>query len=118
MTRQEFKRLMTHKLTIEKRKRSVTGDWETVETYKSIPGFVEYGKRKSVDEEGEEITVNAVVFLMPDSPINVEHGYWLITQTHPYKRSPMHAVNIIPIDDPRTGKTHHIEIETRMGAVT
>ena len=111
----EFQRMMTHKVTLEKLERSYTGDWETVETHKDVPGFVEYGKRRSVNDQGEEITVNAVVFLMPDAPIDSEHEHWKITQTHPYKRSPMQVVNILPIDDPRTGETHHYEIESRTG---
>lgn len=111
----QFQRLMTHKVTLEKLVRSYTGDWETVKTHEDVPCFVEYGKRRTVNDEGEEITVDAVVFLMPDGPFEPEHEHWTITQTHPYKRSPMQVVNILPIDDPRTGETHHYEIESRTG---
>ncbi|GAK03120.1 hypothetical protein JCM19037_1413 [Geomicrobium sp. JCM 19037] len=114
-SKQQIKSLMSHRVTIDKRDRSYNGDWETVESYSDQPAFVEYGKRRSVNQQGVEVMVNALIFLPDDAPIDVQHESWRITQTHPYQRSPMEAINIAPIDDPRTGETHHYEIETRMG---
>jgi hypothetical protein len=37
----------------------------------------------------------------------------MIDQVSPYIREDMEVIRIDPIDDPRTGKTHHYELAVR-----
>lgn len=111
--KQQYRRLMTHKITIEKLDRDYTGKLVPVETTENVPAFVQYGSKLVTDREGEETVAGAVVFLLNDAPINPTHKHWRITQTHPYSRGPMSVIIVDPIDDPRTGKTHHFEAATK-----
>jgi len=108
-----FKKLMTHTFTIIKRERNWEGSFEDTETYEDIKGFAEYGKRLVTDRQGEEVVANALIFLPNTAPIDTEYPYWVITQSAPYNRVRMEIINVYPIDDPRTGKTHHYEVNVR-----
>lgn len=108
-----FIKLMTHTLTIRKRERDWQGQFSDIETHEGIKGFVEYGKKLVTNREGEEVVASAMVFLRNDAPINPEHPHWMITQTAPYSRENLEVIEIDPIDDPRTGKTHHYEVPVR-----
>jgi len=110
MTSPKYKQLMTHKATIKQLGRNSEGDWTTVATYNNIPCFFEWGKRVVVDLKGEEVTAAATVFLLPDAPIVETADRWEIEQTAPYSRQKTIMIRIDPIDDPRTGKTHHLEM--------
>ena len=107
--RPEFARLMTHTLTIHRRERDWQGAFQTVLTTPGVRGFVEYGKRKVVNRKGEEVTAAAIVYLRNDAPVDAEHPHWLIDQTAPHIRQNLDVIDIYPIDDPRTGNTHHYE---------
>jgi len=113
MTSQKFKRLMTHKVSIIKRERTLTGDFENTTIACLVPAFVEYGVELKTYKDKEEVTANTIIYLTPTAPISSEHPYWLISQTHPYGRQVMEVLQILPIDDPRTGKTHHYEVLAR-----
>lgn len=109
----QFVRLMSHTLTIRKRERDWQGTFSDVETHSNIPGFVEHSKRLVTDKEGEEVVASATVFLKNTAPIDSEYEHWLIDQTAPYSREGLEVIRIDPIDDPRTGKTHHYEVAVR-----
>ena len=106
----KFKKLMTHKATLRKLQRNMEGDWETVSTYTGIPCFFEWGRKVVRDKKGEEVTAAGIVFFYPDAPISDDNYYWEIEQTHPYARAKTTMIRIDPIDDPRTGITHHKEV--------
>lgn len=109
----EFKSLMTHKITLIKRDRNVSGDFSILSSIPDLDGFVEYGNKLVTTEKGEEVTATAIVFLKDDCGIDIEWDYWMINQTSPYTRNNMEVLLIDPIDDPRTGNTHHFEIAVR-----
>ena len=111
--RPEFARLMTHVLTIHKRDRDWQGNFIDLALYAGVKGFVEYGRRKVTDRQGEEVMASAIIYLRDDAPIDPEHEHWLIDQTSPYERSSMEVIRVDPIDDPRMGKTHHYEVAVR-----
>ena len=111
MTNPKFKKLMTHKATIKEMGKNIEGDWETKNTHTNIPCFFEWGKRVVINRQGEEVTAAAIVFLMPDAPINDDDkNQWKLEQTAPYSRQETTMIRIDPADDPRTGITHHLEV--------
>jgi hypothetical protein len=107
-----FDKLMTHSLIIHKQEKDWQGAFKDVAAY-STKGFVQYGKSLTTDQKGEEVVAGAVVFLPKDAPINSEHEHWLIDQTLPYSRKGMRVIAVNPIDDPRTGRTHHYEVAVK-----
>jgi len=111
--RSEFVRLMTHTLTIHKRERDWQGVFKDIKVTSDVKGFVQYGKKLVTDSKGEEVVSSATVFLRNDAPVDPRHEHWLIDQTAPYVRSNMEVIRIDPIDDPRTGETHHYEVAVR-----
>lgn len=108
-----FKRLMTHRITLTRRQRDGSGNFSVVSTHESVPAFVEWGRRLAVDRHGEEFSASAIVYLQSDAPVDPEHEHWQVTQTSPYTRGPVDVGAISPIDDPRTGRTHHYELALR-----
>ena len=107
-----FQKLMTHALTIRRRERDWQGNFKDVASYVE-KGFVQYGKKLVTDLKGEEVLASAIVFLPSTSHINPEHEHWMIDQKAPLIRDDMEVIRIDPIDDPRTGKTHHYEVAVR-----
>jgi hypothetical protein len=65
------------------------------------------------DVKGEEVLASAIVFLPSTSHINPEHEHWMIDQKNPLIREDMEVIRVDPIDDPRTGRTHHYEVAVR-----
>lgn len=110
MTNPKFKQLMTHKTTIKQMRRNTEGDWVIVETHTNIPCFFEWGKKVVADRNGEEVTAAAIVYLMPSAPIVESSDQWKLEQTAPYSRQEVVMIKVDPVDDPRTGKTHHLEV--------
>ncbi len=111
--RPQFARLMTHTLTVRKRERDWQGAFQEVITTPDVKGFVQYGKKLVTDRKGEEVVASAIIFLRNDAPVDSEHEHWMIDQTTPYTRENMEVIRIDPIDDPRTGNTHHFEVAVR-----
>lgn len=111
--RSEFVRLLSHTLTIRKRERDWQGNFSDVKTYTGQKGFVQYGKKLVTDKKGQEVLASAIIFLKNTAPIDPEYEHWMIDQTSPYARSNMEVLRIDPVDDPRTGKTHHYEVAVR-----
>lgn len=107
-----LKKIMTHSLTIRKRERDWQGSFSDKETF-SARGFVQYGTKLVTDRTGEQVAASAIVFLPDTAPIDPSHEYWMIDQVSPYIREDMEVIRIDPIDDPRTGKTHHYELAVR-----
>ena len=107
-----FQKLMTHALTIRRRERDWQGDFKDAVSY-AEKGFVQYGKKLVTNTKGEEVIASAMVFLPATSHINPEHEHWIIDQKAPLIRENMEVIRIDPIDDPRTGKTHHYEVAVR-----
>jgi hypothetical protein len=108
----EFIALMTHDVIVRKRDRNITGDWQTL-SEDSEKGFVEYGNHLVTNAKDENIKCTAIVYLKSTSVIDINHLYWEIDQTSPYSRSSMEVMKINPIDDPRTGRTHHYEVHAK-----
>lgn len=108
----EFKKLMTHTVTLRKRQRNVSGDFSDISST-SLSGFVEYGNKLITTEKGEQLNSTAIVYLLDDCGIDINWPYWMIDQTNPYSRPNMEVLLIQPIDDPRNGKTHHFECIVR-----
>lgn len=109
----QYAKLMTHRFTIRKRERNWQGDFADTATYTDIRGFAEYGKHLVTDRKGEQVLASAIVFLREDAPVDSEHEHWMFDQTFPYLRSNLEVIRVDPIDDPRTGKTHHYEVAVR-----
>jgi hypothetical protein len=107
-----FKKLMTHTLTIRKRERDWQGGFKDAASY-AEKGFVQYGKKLVTNTKGEEVIASAMVFLPATSHINPEHEHWIIDQKAPLIRENMEVIRVDPIDDPRTGRTHHYEVAVR-----
>jgi hypothetical protein len=108
-----LKKLMTHTLTIRKRARDWQGSFSDTETFSGIRGFVQYGTKLVTNQKGEEVTASAIIFLPDTTPIDPTYEHWMIDQVSPYSRENMEVIRIDPIDDPRTGKTHHYEVAVR-----
>jgi len=106
----EFDNLLTHTVTLRKRLRNTQGDFSD-DSSESIPGFVEWDKKLSVNKLGEDVVIKGIIYLKDNCGIDETHEYWMVDQTLPYSRPNLDVVNIISIDDPRTGKTHHYELE-------
>lgn len=113
MSKAVFNKLMTHRVTIVKLGRNYAGKLEPISEFFNVPAFVQYGRKMVVDREGEEVSASAIVFLRADTPMDPQHEHWEIIQTAPYSRGKMKVITIDPIDDPRTGKTHHFEVAVR-----
>ena len=109
----EYKKLMTHKITLKKRKRDGYGDFSVLSSVSDLPGFVQYGNKLVTTKDGEEVTATAIVFLQDDCGIDINWPYWAIDQTAPYSRANMEVLNIDPIDNPENGLTHHFELACR-----
>lgn len=107
----KFRRLMTHSGTIIRRVKGVSGSMTDQSTTASQPCFFEYNRRRSVNRQGEEVTTNAVLFLPADNATyDHTHEYWeFIDAGDPARR--LQQVNVRRIDDPRTGQSHHYEID-------
>jgi hypothetical protein len=131
-----FQKLMTHTLIIRKRERDWQGNFKDVEVDQESDfhafiqtefgaliegkasileekGFVQYGRKLVTDTKGEEVLASAIIFLPASSHINPFHEHWMIDQKAPLIRDDMEVIRIDPIDDPRTGKTHHYEVAVR-----
>lgn len=108
-----LKRLMTHDLRIRKRVRDWEGSFSDSEVHEHVRGFVQYGTKLVTDRTGEQVVASAIVFLPDTAPIDPSHEHWMIDQVSPYIREDMEVIRIDPIDDPRTGKTHHYELAVR-----
>jgi hypothetical protein len=109
----EFKSMMTHTVTLIKRKRNTSGDFSNILSIPDLKGFVQYGNFLITTNKGEEVKATAIIFLQDDCGIDVNHPYWLINQISPQVRGNMEVVNIDPISNPLTGKTHHFECAVR-----
>lgn len=108
----EFNKLMTHSITLKKMDRDYKGKL-SMSSSQSLKGFVQFGNhlvRKDKDDPDELVTAKAIVFLKNDAIIDITHENWEIDQTSPQTRLGMEVISIDPIDDPRSGNTHHYEI--------
>lgn len=112
MSLASFEALMTHTILLRKRERNSSGDFSDISS-SSLNGFVEYGNHLITTDKGEELLAAAIIYLKDDCGIDINYEYWMIDQTAPYARSDMEVIKINPIDDPRTGNTHHYEIHVR-----
>ena len=114
MSLTNFTNLMTHTVNLRKRNRDYKGDFVDVDT-NELKGFVQYGNHYTTNENKEKLLSSAIVFLSDSAIpyIDISHENYMIDQTSPYVRSNMEVLKIDPIDDPRTGKTHHFEIYVR-----
>lgn len=112
MSLASFKKLMTHTLTLRKRQRNSSGDFSDISSV-VVKGFVEYGNKLITTAKGEEVKATAIVYLKDDCGIDISWEYWMIDQSSPYIRNNMEVLTIDPVDDPRTGNTHHYECGVR-----
>jgi hypothetical protein len=108
MSMQQYNNLMTHDIKIRKRKRNKSGDFYDLSD-STVKGFCQYGDVFYTDEKGEKKLAAAIVFLKDDCGIDIKYRYWMLDQLTPYNRPNLEVLKIDPVDDPRTGKTHHYE---------
>lgn len=108
MSMQQYNNLMTHTVKIRKRQRNKSGDFSDL-SVQTVKGFCQYGNHYYIDEKGEKKLATALVFLKDDAVIDINYDYWMFDQITPYNRPNLEALKIDPIDDPRTGNTHHYE---------
>jgi len=108
----EFEKLMTHTLTLRKRKRNESGDFSDISN-STLKGFVQFGNNLIEKSKDEKILSTAIIFLKNDCGIDISHEYWMVDQTAPYVRPNMEVLKIDPIDNPETGLTHHFELMVR-----
>lgn len=113
MSLTSFNNLMTHTLTLKKRKRNSAGDFSVIETTTGLKGFVEFGNHLITTEQDEEKKATAIVYFNNSLVIDINYDYWMIDQISPQNRPGLEVIKINPIDDPRTGETHHYEIYVR-----
>lgn len=113
MSLASFNAIMTHKITLKKRKRNSTGDFSVLSSIEELDGFVEYGNFLVVNEKNEDVKATAIVYLKDDCGIDINWPYWLIDQNLPQERLGMEVLKIYPIDNPKNGLTHHFEIMVR-----
>lgn len=114
MSLPSFNKMMTHKVTLRKRKRNEAGDFSDIATTPNLKGFVEYRNDLKIKKDNEEINAKAIVYLKDDCGIDINYPYWMIDQTSPYIRSDMEVLQIEPVDHPlNAGQTHHYEIIVR-----
>lgn len=106
MSTDTFNRLMSHSITLVRQKRDYTGSLTDDVAYTDEKAFVQYGAKRMVNTEGEEITATAIVFLPADSNFDPGHFLWRIE--HGNRKMKLAAPEVI--DDPRTGATHHYEL--------
>lgn len=112
MSMVSFINLCTHTIVLRKRNRNVSGDFFNVSSA-TLKGFVQFGDHLITNEKGETLLSTAIVFLQDNCGIDINWEYWMCDQTAPYSRPNMEVLKIDPIDDPRTGKTHHYELAVR-----
>lgn len=110
-TRQAFKRLMTHRATMIRLQADASGSEADTVSVAGVACFFEYNRRRTISRQGEEVTANAVLF-MPASVAGYDpaHDMWEFTDSRDPSRR-LRQVNLKRIDDPRTGATHHYEID-------
>ena len=102
-----YDKLMSHDVTVEKLEQDFEGGLSVTQS-KDEKGFVEYGFRRSVNEKGEQVEARATVYLKSDTILDPSHRQWQIVDKKHNLTLTVHEPQII--DDPRTGKTHHIEV--------
>jgi hypothetical protein len=100
-----YNSLMTQDILLIKRERDYTGSL-TDAVFTNIKGFVQYGRRRTVNRRGEEILATAIVFLKNDAPIEIEHEWYGIF----HKGRTMDVETIDKIVDPRTNFLNHYEL--------
>ena len=110
-TKATFKRLMTHRATLVKRAMGASGSETDTVSVAGVACFFEYNRRRTISRQGEEVLTNAVLFMPADvAGYDPSHDLWEFTDSRdPLRR--LRQVNLKRIDDPRTGVTHHYEID-------
>lgn len=109
----QYNSLMTHFLNLHKRKRNINGDFKIIKTFSNLKGFVEYNNFLYSNDKNEKIEATAIVYLMGDAQIDINHEYWVIDQLAPQVRNSLEVLKISPIDNPINGFTDHYEIICR-----
>lgn len=108
-----FNSLMTHTVTLYKLSRDWQGEQQIEGTFADLPAFVEWTRHWTTSQNDEKVMCEAIVYMQDDAPIDPDYPYWAIEQTAPMAREKRLVQKVDPIDDPRTGKTHHYEIEVK-----
>lgn len=101
-----FQNLMTHTVDLKKMQRDYTGSLTVDTTYNDETCFVEYGRKRIVNDQGEEVLATAIIYFPDDGNFDPTYSLWTIT----HNSRDMQVQSIDSIDDPRTGLTHHYEI--------
>jgi len=74
-------------------------------------GFFEYSERNTHDSEGNVIRSRGILFLKPDTAFTTDHETWEFKDVKNNRQFQVENSDVI--DDPRTGETHHYELELR-----
>lgn len=70
-----MKKFLTETGTLKKIALDGTGS-ESVESEFDVTCYVEWNRRRVINEDGDEVMANAVVFIEPDDQIDVSHKRW------------------------------------------
>lgn len=111
MSTRQFHSLMTSTCTLHRRGTDPVNGDVTDTTSTGARCAFEYDRKRSVTRSGDQVTINAVVYLAePTEGFDPAHELWEVTDTRfPGRR--LQVVNIRVVDDHRTGRTHHYELE-------
>jgi hypothetical protein len=101
-----FNALMTHDVTVLQLDSDFTGSHTTLNTFQE-KGFVEYDQHRGLNNDGEQIDINGIVYLKNDTNFDENHPTWSIQ----HNNRTMRVVNVARIDHPITGETHHYELK-------
>jgi hypothetical protein len=106
-----FRRLLNASCTLHRRLLDATNGDVTDTTVATVRCAFEYDRKRSVGRDGEQVLINAVVYLAePTTGFDPTHELWEVTDSRfPDRR--LQVVNVRVVDDQRTGATHHYELE-------
>lgn len=104
-----FKKLMTHDVEVYKISTDGFGD-ETETLVGSEKGFFEYGGRQMYSKEHGTVQGTAVLYLKVNSNYDpTDDAKWIFKDVKNGRYLRLEQWNVM--DDPRTGKTNHYELD-------
>lgn len=105
-----FDALMTHKVVPIRIINDNFGNETATELDEEL-GFFEYRERNTYDKDGNVVRSQGILFLRPETSYTTEYKNWRFRDVK--NGRVLQGENSNRIDDPRTGETHHYEIELR-----
>ncbi len=102
--------LLNQRIDLHRLGRSaVGGDLSALESFLDLQALVQGKQQQMSDHDGREITANAVVFLLPDAPIDTSRETWRVE----WDNRQWEVVAVFKEIDAATGLVHHIKLGIR-----